>query len=97
MEIQDLTGKLTNDIIKRGGKNLFSIGALFLIHILEKRGFDYSCVDWGNSSGYVGIFNEPYEVFAYYEGKPFEMMSAEPTFFNKLFPKKITLKFEYIG
>ena len=100
MIIQDLKGKLTNDIIKRGEENLFKsnlcIGALFLMKTLEEYGFVYSCVYWHNNYGYVSIFNKLYEVSAFYGGKPFEMMRAETSFLNKIYPKKITLKFEYI-
>lgn len=95
--MKSLTGKLTNEIINKGYDNVWDyelcIGAIFLMSVLERKGVIYSFLEWINDEGQVAINNKLYNVKAIRNGQPFYFMSEEPTFLNKFFPKKVTLKF----
>jgi len=101
MVIQDLKGRLTNKIIGIGELNLVNhekcIGATFLKNILETHGIDYSYVSWMSSSGIVSIYGHVFEVTSYYRGEKFNMIGQTSTFWNRVFPKRIILKFKKIG
>ena len=101
MVIQDLKGKLTNKIIEIGEVNLINhekcIGATFLKNVLETRGIDYNYVSWMSSSGIVSIYGHVFEVTSYYRGEKFKMITQVSTFWNRVFPKRIILKFKKIG
>ena len=92
MGIVDLTGRLTNKIINTDG----NIGGVFLMAILEAKGFDYSVVEWNGISGSVGIFNTLYHVTAIHRGLPYDISISEPSLLNAICPKKITLRFESV-
>lgn len=89
--------KLTNKIINKSGK-LYSLydclGALLLASALEKEGVMYSYIKWVYNKGEVHINNKLYEVTAFDRfNNTFDMTMQRATFFNKIFPKKITIKF----
>lgn len=88
---------LTNKIINNSGK-LYSfdecIGAMLIASPLEREGIIYTYIKWVYDKGEVHINNKLYEVSAFdVLNNPFDMTMQRPTFMNKLFPKKITLKF----
>lgn len=100
MLVQDLKGKLTNEIIEIGELNLINhekcIGATFLKNVLETHGIDYNYVSWMSSSGIVDIYGHVFEVTSYYRYEKINIITQTTTFWNRVFPKRITLKFKKI-